>query len=208
MNVIYLASQSPRRQTLLQQIGVSFELLLPDAEEDTESLEAVLPQETAKDYVLRVSLAKTQAASLRLARRQLIDPTMLNAPILCADTTVALDQAILGKPRDAADALAMLSRLAGRQHEVLTAVSVRHPNGEIRQALSISQVHFRAATQAELADYIATGEPFDKAGAYGLQGKAAVFVEQVSGSFSGIVGLPLFETAQLLKWAGFAVGRN
>ena len=107
MNVIYLASQSPRRQTLLQQIGVSFELLLPDAEEDTESLEAVLPQETAKDYVLRVSLAKTQAASLRLARRQLIDPTMLNAPILCADTTVALDQAILGKPRDAADALAV-----------------------------------------------------------------------------------------------------
>lgn len=205
MDFIYLASQSPRRQALLQQIGVSFALLLPDAEEDAESLEAVLPNEMAQDYVLRVSLAKTQAASLRLAQRQLIDPSLPNAPILCADTTVALDQAILGKPQDAAEALAMLSRLAGRQHEVLTAVSVRRPDGEIRQALSISQVHFRAATQAELAAYIATGEPFDKAGAYGLQGKAAVFVEKVNGSFSGIVGLPLFETTNLLQWAGIKV---
>lgn len=205
MDFIYLASQSPRRQALLQQIGVSFALLLPDAEEEAESLEAVLPNEMAQEYVMRVSLAKTQAASVRLAQRQLIDPSLPNAPILCADTTVALDQTILGKPQDATDALAMLSRLAGRQHEVLTAVSVRRADGEVRQALSISQVHFRAATPAELTAYIATGEPFDKAGAYGLQGKAAVFVEKVNGSFSGIVGLPLFETTNLLQWAGIKV---
>jgi septum formation protein len=197
---IYLASQSPRRQELLKQIGIRFELLLAGPEEDAESLEHVHANESASAYVQRVAYAKTLAAAARLSARALPP-----APILCADTTVSLDGQILGKPQNKVEALAMLSGLAGRSHEVFTAVCVRNAAGEIKQALSCSQVHFRACTAAELETYVATGEPFDKAGAYGLQGKAAVFVEKVSGSFSGIIGLPLFETAELLKWAGIAV---
>ncbi|KVL89601.1 Maf family protein [Burkholderia stagnalis] len=195
--ILYLASQSPRRQELLQQIGVRFELLLPRPDEDAESLEAERPGETADDYVLRVTVAKAEAARARLAASG--KPA---APLLVADTTVTIDGAILGKPADPADALAMLTRLAGREHEVLTAVAVIDAGGALLPpALSRSSVRFSAAPRDAFARYVETGEPFGKAGAYAIQGRAAEFVEQIAGSHSGIMGLPLFETAALLRAA-------
>ncbi|KVD84198.1 septum formation inhibitor Maf [Burkholderia stagnalis] len=195
--IIYLASQSPRRQELLQQIGVRFELLLPRPDEDAEALEAERPGETADDYVLRVTVAKAEAARARLAASG--KPA---APLLVADTTVTIDGAILGKPADPADALAMLTRLAGREHEVLTAVAVIDAGGALLPpALSRSSVRFSAAPRDAFARYVETGEPFGKAGAYAIQGRAAEFVEQIAGSHSGIMGLPLFETAALLRAA-------
>jgi septum formation protein len=194
---VYLASQSPRRQELLQQLGVRYAPLLPRPDEDAEALEAELPGEPARDYVLRVCAAKAGAARNRLLAGQ-----HAPAPILVADTTVTIDDAILGKPADARDALAMLARLAGREHEVLTAVAVIDAHGALLPtALSVSRVRFAAVQTAALERYVASGEPFGKAGAYGIQGRAAAFVERIEGSYSGIMGLPLFETAALLHAA-------
>ena len=194
---VYLASQSPRRQELLQQLGVRFELLLPRPDEDAEALEAELPGELAHDYVVRVCLAKAEAA-----RARLVASGHLHAPILVADTTVTIDDAILGKPINADDAVAMLTRLAGRDHEVLTAVAVVDAAGSLLPAaLSTSRVRFAAVQADALRRYAATGEPFGKAGAYGVQGRAAEFIEHIDGSYSGIMGLPLFETAALLRAA-------
>ena len=197
---IYLASQSPRRRQLLDQLGVRHELLLPHAAgeeaEDAEGLEAVQPGESPSAYVQRVTALKLDAAVARHARRGL--PA---APILCADTTVALDERIYGKPVDARDAARMLAELAGREHQVLTAVALQA--GERRlAALSVSRVRFAAMTGAQIAAYVASGEPMGKAGAYGIQGPVAQYVENLNGSYTGIMGLPLFETARLLRAAG------
>ncbi|CAM2147962.1 nucleoside triphosphate pyrophosphatase YhdE [Pararobbsia alpina] len=192
---VYLASQSPRRRELLQQIGVRFELLLPDDTAAAEALEAELPGEPAHAYVVRVCQAKAEAAVARLS-----GSALQGAPILTADTTVTVDDAILGKPSDAAHAADMLARLAGREHQVLTAVAVGAANG-VHSALSVSRVRFAPMTPAQIDAYVASGEPFGKAGAYGIQGRAAEFVAQIEGSYSGIMGLPLFETATLLRAA-------
>jgi septum formation protein len=194
---VYLASQSPRRQELLQQLGVRFELLLPRPDEDAEALEAELPGERAHDYVMRVCVLKARAA-----RERLDASGRATAPILVADTTVTIDDAILGKPRDAEDAVEMLARLAGRDHEVLTAVAVVDAAGaQLPAVLSTSRVRFAPVTRAALTRYAASGEPLGKAGAYGVQGRAAEFIEHIDGSYSGIMGLPLYETAALLRAA-------
>lgn len=200
MSFIYLASQSPRRRQLLQQIGVAHELLLPGADEDAEALEAVLPGEVPDDYVQRVTLAKLDAALARLRTRQLVP-----APVLCSDTTVALDNDILGKPDDAAHALALLRRLSGRTHRVLTAVALGLPDGRVLTALSCSAVRFEAISEARLQGYVASGDPMGKAGAYAIQSQAAAWIPHIEGSYSGIMGLPLHETAALLAQAGIAV---
>ena len=196
---IYLASQSPRRAQLLDLLGVRHELLLAGPGEDTEALEHELPGESPTAYVQRVTALKLDAA---VARHQRLGLTP--GPVLCADTTVALGQTILAKPEDARDAERMLALLSGRTHRVLTAVALQH--GKRRHAaLSASRVRFAALPKARIASYVATGEPMGKAGAYAIQGRAAAFVEHISGSHSGIMGLPMFETAQLLRQAGFKV---
>ena len=195
-SILYLASQSPRRRELLTQLGVTYELLLADAGEDAEALEAVRPGESPDDYVQRVCALKADAALQRRARRGLPE-----APILTSDTTVCRGGDILGKPADARDAAAMLASLSGTTHRVLTAVTVATSAGQ-RHALSISHVTFRPMLAPEIERYVASGEPLGKAGAYGIQGRAAEFVEQIDGSYSGIMGLPLFETAALLREAG------
>lgn len=196
---LYLASQSPRRAQLLDQLGIAHRPLLADGDEDAESLEAILPRESPPAYVQRVTALKLDAAVARLARRDLPP-----APVLCADTTVAAGREILGKPADAKDAQRILARLAGGTHRVLTAVAVQA--GRRRYAaLSVSQVRFAPLSRARIADYIASGEPFGKAGAYAIQGRAGAFVEHIGGSYSGIMGLPAFETAALLRRAGFRV---
>ncbi len=193
---LYLASQSPRRAQLLGQIGIRHALLLADASEDAESLEAVRPNEAPASYVQRVTALKLDAAVARLRRRGLA-----SAPVLCADTSVALGRRILGKPEDPADARRMLTLLSGATHRVLTAVALQH--GQQRHAaLSISRVRFATLTKLQIARYVDSGEPLGKAGAYAIQGAAAAFIERTSGSYSGIMGLPLFETAQLLLQAG------
>ena len=197
---IYLASQSPRRLQLLEQWGVRCELLLPDADEDVEALEAVLPGEAPASYVQRVTGLKLQASLARLKRRGLPP-----APVLCADTTVALGRRILGKPGDADEACRMLADLAGRRHRVLTAVAVGKPTGRgLRQwaALSTSWVSFSPLTAAQIRRYVDSGEPMGKAGAYAIQGRAALWTSHISGSYSGIMGLPAHETAQVLGEAG------
>ena len=193
---VYLASQSPRRQQLLAQIGVRFELLLPDADEDAEALEATRAGESPADYVQRVTRAKLGAARARLRRRGLPP-----APVLCADTTVALGRRILGKPADAAEARRMLHALAGHTHRVHTAVAL-HDGRRAHAALSTSHVRVAPLAAADIDAYVAGGEPFGKAGAYGIQGAFAAFVAHIAGSHSGIMGLPLFETATLLRAAG------
>jgi septum formation protein len=192
-NFVYLASQSPRRRQLLEQIGVQYELLLATSEEDAESLEVVLPNEAPLTYVKRVTQLKLEAAVQRMKQRGLA-----NAPVLCADTTVALGRSILGKPENAADALRILKMLSGQTHRVLTAVALASGRKRV-SAVSISQVTFAPMTLAEMKNYIATGEPMGKAGAYGVQGAAAAYISQIKGSYTGIMGLPLHETAQLLK---------
>ena len=198
-NFIYLASQSPRRAQLLEQIGVKFELLLPDANEDAESLEAALPNEAPARYVARVTALKLEAAVARMRKRGL--PT---APVLCSDTTVALGRTIYGKPADAADARRMLGELSGQTHRVLTAVAVQKGTAQA-QALSISKVTFADTTDAQIRAYVATGESVGKAGAYAVQGRAAAHIAHISGSYSGIMGLPMFETAQLLRTLGVKI---
>lgn len=195
---IYLASQSPRRRQLLEQLGVRHELLLAGPDEDAEALEAVLPGELPEAYVARVTEAKLDAALARLAARGLPP-----APILCSDTTVAVDHLILGKPVDAEDALRTLSLLAGRGHRVITAVALGL--GERRSAvLNVSAVDFAPVPAEQLRRYVGSGEPFGKAGSYAIQSQAAAWISRIEGSYSGIMGLPLFETAQLLRQWGVA----
>lgn len=192
---IYLASRSPRRRELLAHIGVKFHLLLFRAQpgSDPEVSEAVLPAESARDYVVRIARAKAETGWLRMLQRRLPQ-----APVLAADTAVAIDGRIFGKPADRREAAAMLAALSGRRHEVLTAVALGYGE-QLESALSVSEVAFRGLSMQEIEDYVASGECDDKAGAYAIQGRAARFVAEIRGSHSGIVGLPLFETAQLLE---------
>jgi septum formation protein len=193
---VYLASQSPRRQELLRQVGIEFELLAADPDEDVEALEAPIAGETPRRYVERVVLAKAAAARERLVRRGLPE-----APILVADTTVAVGGTVLGKPADAADATRILSVLSGRPHRVMTAVAVASAR-RTESATSVSKVRFARLRAADIEAYVASGEPFGKAGAYAIQGRAAAFIRRIEGSYSGIMGLPLHETMNLLKRAG------
>jgi septum formation protein len=196
---IYLASQSPQRAQLLNQLGIEHRPLAPETDEDGEALEATQEGESALDYVQRVTRNKLQAAQRRLLRKNGPD-----APILCADTTVALDQHIMGKPADAAEAKHMLQMLSGRTHQVLTAIALaKTQQSQETCAVQISQVQVAPLSDAQIADYIASGEPFGKAGSYGIQGRFAAFVRQIEGSHSAIMGLPLFETAKLLRQIGF-----
>lgn len=196
---IYLASQSPRRRELLAQVGIRFDLLLfrgagradPDTNEDP------LPNEAPEPYALRVAAAKARHGAHLLALRRLPE-----RPVLSADTTLDFEGQIIGKPNDDADAIAILTRLSGRTHRVLTAIAVAHKE-RLETRLSVSEVRFRTLAADEILRYVASGESHDKAGAYGLQGRAAMFVEQISGSPSGIVGLPLCETALLLREFGY-----
>ena len=195
---IYLASKSPRRRELLRQIGVEFELLMlrNDTPRGPDVTELVLPGEEPIDYVARVSREKAAFAWTMVQTRRLTI-----RPVLAADTTVTLDGAILGKPADKAEAEAMLARLSGRTHQVLTSIAVHHQN-LVEQLTQVSQVRFATLSAASIKAYCATQEPYDKAGGYGIQGLAALFVEHIDGSHSGIMGLPLYETATLLRKAG------
>jgi septum formation protein len=190
---VYLASQSPRRRQLLEQMGVRYELLLATPDEDTELLERVMPGEAPLTYVKRVTKLKLEAAVLRMQTRQL--PL---APVLCADTTVALGRNILGKPENEQDALRILKTLSGQTHRVLTAVAVASGRRRLL-SVSVSKVSFAPMKLSEIKAYVATGEPFGKAGAYGIQGLAACHISAIQGSYTGIMGLPIFETAELLK---------
>ena len=198
---IYLASRSPRRRELLAQIGVRFELLMFRGipREDPDIDEAVLPGETPEDYVVRVTLAKAQAGLRRIRERHLIPH-----PVLAADTTVEVDGSVIGKPEHEADAVAILQRLSGRSHRVLTAVALADIDCS-EHLLSVSEVRFRPLEHEEIRRYVASGEPLDKAGAYGIQGRAAIFVEEIRGSYTGIMGLPLYETAILLRHFGYPI---
>jgi septum formation protein len=196
-DIIYLASNSPRRRELLKQIGVQYELLLmrelaPRADID----ESPRPDETPHAYVERVVRLKADIA-LKVMRERKLQPR----PILTADTTVTFDGAILGKPADRDEAMSMLKRLSGETHQVLTAVMVTSAEETFR-TLTTSLVTFSAISEDEIRWYVDTGEPMDKAGAYGVQGRAAKFIAKLSGSYSSVVGLPLFETAGLLRQAG------
>ena len=194
---IYLASQSPRRSQLLEQLGVRHELLLADDAEDAEALESVFPNEVPKAYVRRVTGLKLAAAQARLQRRGL--PPAL---VLCADTTVALGGTIFGKPDGVDDAKRMLRSLSNRPHRVMTAIALGYAGQQVA-ACSESWVTFAYMTDHDIDDYVATGESMGKAGAYAVQGRAAAFIAQISGSYSGIMGLPLFETARSLRSLGF-----
>ena len=195
---IYLASQSPRRRQLLDQLGVRHVGLLPapGVEADAaEALEAALPGELPADYVQRITGLKLKAARRRLQQRGL--PA---APILCADTTVALGRRILGKPTDATEAQEMLAALSDRSHRVLTAIALSSGPRTLL-AMSVSRVTFAPLSAAVITAYIASGEPFGKAGAYAIQSQLAGWISHIDGSYSAIMGLPLFETAQLLRQA-------
>ena len=199
VNFVYLASQSPRRRQLLEQLGVQYELLLADASEDAEALELVLKNEAPAAYVKRVTALKLDAAVARLVRRKLP-----SAPVLCSDTTVAMGRTIYGKPENAQDAERMLSELAGRTHRVLTAIAVQQ-GAQRFQAVSTSRVSFEPMTAEKINAYVATGEPMGKAGANGIQGRVAMHIMRIDGSYSGIMGLPLWETASLLQAAGIKI---
>jgi septum formation protein len=199
MSFIYLASQSPRRSQLLEQLGIRHELLLPGAEEDAEGLEVQLRSEAPKTYVQRVTGLKLEAAIQRLQQRQL--PL---APVLCADTTVALGRTIFGKPEDAEDAKRMLRALSNRPHRVMTAIAIGW-QGKLEQACSESWVTFADMSDEDIDAYVASGEPMGKAGAYAVQGRAAAHIAHISGSYTGIMGLPLFETAQAMRRLGWSL---
>jgi septum formation protein len=195
---IYLASKSPRRRELLRQVGVEFELLMlrNDPVRGADVSEDVLPGEAPLDYVARVAREKGAFAwNVLQQRRQPL------RPVLTADTTVTIDNEILGKPGSPEEAIEMLERLSGRSHQVLTSVAV-HSNNLAEHITQVSDVRFAKLTPAAIRAYCATPEPYDKAGGYGIQGLAALFVEHIEGSHSGIMGLPLFETANLLRKAG------
>lgn len=199
MQTIWLASKSPRRAELLEGMGVPFEVLqfTDDAGTQYEVDESVHPGEPPRDYVRRVALDKALHALSYVRDRQLVA-----RPLLSADTTVALGERILGKPADVAEAREMLTALSGQVHEVLTAVVVIDGH-DIRQMLSVSRVHFMPLSLKTIDRYVASGEPFDKAGAYGIQGHAGIFVAEMQGSFTGIMGLPVHETACLLEPCGY-----
>ena len=184
-----LASASPRRRMLLEQLGLKFEVRAAEVDELPE------PGEAPGDYVLRVSRLKAEAVARQLG---------VSLPVLSADTEVVLDGSVLGKPKDRADALKMLSRLSGRAHQVLSGVAL-WKGGALDTARCESRVSFRALEAGEAEAYWESGEPRDKAGAYGIQGRGAVFVERLEGSYSNVVGLPLFETAALLRRAGMQI---
>lgn len=190
---IYLASQSPRRRQLLDQLGVRWQLLLPEDSAAAEALEQQRPGEAPLAYVRRVTRLKLKAACARLQALGLP-----SAPVLCADTTVALGRHILGKPADEAEAGAMWRTLSGRSHRVITAVALQH-GAQRLEAVSDSRVRFAPCSAADIAAYLASGEWQGKAGAYAIQGLAAAHIVHISGSHSGIMGLPLFETAALLQ---------
>jgi len=190
---IYLASRSPRRAELLQQIGVDFLVLPSDIDE------AVLPGEAAKDYVVRLARTKAAVCFEQLQQQQL---TML--PVLAADTTVTADGEILGKPENDDDAYRMLAKMSGRWHEVHTGIALATQAGVV-VALSTTRVEMATLAEATIRAYIASGEPRDKAGAYGIQGLAGVLIKRIEGSYSGVMGLPIFETATLLSDAGISV---
>lgn len=198
---IYLASRSPRRRELLRQIDVDFDMLLfrEGNRADLDVDETPHPGENVEDYVARLALMKADAGARRVALRRFV-----RRPVLGADTTLEVDGEIIGKPASQAEAVATLQRLSGRSHRVLTAVALA--DGERRECLtSISEVRFRELSGDEILHYVASGEPMDKAGAYGIQGLAAVFIADIRGSHSGIMGLPLYETAQLLARFGLPV---
>lgn len=198
---VYLASKSPRRQELLRQIGVEFEeLLLREAAGRRRDV-AEVPRkgEPALDYVKRIARTKASVGWHQMTRRNLPP-----RPVLAADTEVVADAAVFGKPGDAAGAVAMLRRLSGRTHEVMTAVAVRW-NTQIALAVSTTRVTMRALPDDEIERYVATGECFDKAGGYAVQGRAAAFISHLDGSYSGVMGLPLYETAELLGKIGYHV---
>ncbi len=188
---IYLASSSSRRRALLEQLGVNYRLMSVTVDE------RVQPGEDAARHVQRLAVAKVEAAIRALDTRTF-------PPVLAADTSVAVDGVILGKPVDREAGLAMLAQLSGRSHQVLSAVALRLPAG-LRQALSVSRVTFRAIAPAEARAYWDTGEPAGKAGGYAIQGRGALFIERLEGSYSGVMGLPLYETAQLLAQAGLQI---
>jgi septum formation protein len=194
MKTIYLASKSPRRRELLRQAGIHFELLplraYPLDRRDVD--ETPFPREAPAEYVKRIARLKAEAA-VRMMQTRHLPPRL----VLTADTTVALDGEIFGKPTDAAEAASMLKKLSGRTHEVLTAVAITNMR-EVKEALSRSEVTFRKLDESEIRQYVDTGEPLDKAGAYAIQGRAAMFISHLSGSYSGVMGLPLLETAQLI----------
>jgi len=192
---IYLASRSPRRRDLLKQIGVPFELLLlrEDLRRGADVDETPLPDESPGVYVLRVARAKVEMAVRQIALRGLPQ-----RPVLAADTSVVYDNRIMGKPEDARDADRMLRALSGREHQVLTAVALAQRE-RVETQISVSKVWFRELSDADIRRYCASGEPLDKAGAYAIQGRAGAFVTRISGSYSGIMGLPLAETAELLQ---------
>jgi septum formation protein len=196
---IYLASRSARRRDLLKQMGVNFEMLLlregPGRSADFD--ESQLPGETPRDYVVRVARLKADAGWVRLEQRRL-----MRHPVLAADTTVALGNTILAKPTDRENAVAMLKQLSGNVHHVYTAVAVKFYDS-VKETLSVTEVRFRELTDDEIRRYVASGDPLDKAGAYGIQGKASMFISSINGSYTGVVGLPMFETAQLLGNFGF-----
>lgn len=197
---IYLASTSPRRRELLRQIGVNFNLLLArDGERSNsdEVDEAPLTNEHIEDYVKRLALAKAESGYRRLRWRHL--PFL---PVLAADTALAVDDEIIGKPSSPEHACEILRKLSGRTHRVLTAVAICDVT-QCESLTSISEVSFRTLSESDIRHYVASGEPMDKAGAYGIQGRAAVFISRIHGSYSGIMGLPLCETAQLLEAFGY-----
>jgi septum formation protein len=197
---IYLASRSSRRRELLKQIGVGFEVLLlrEGAGREADFDETPLPDEPPADYVQRLARVKAEAGWLRLGQRR-----MVRAPVMSADTTVAVDNRILGKPGNREEAVDFLRLLSGKAHDVHTAVALIYDN-RLEVVLSSTQVVFRELEEREIRQYAASGEPLDKAGGYGIQGRAALFIRSISGSYSGVMGLPLFETGQLLARFGYA----
>jgi septum formation protein len=196
--LIYLASRSPRRRELLLQIGVGHEVLAQriKAARGADVNEDALTGEDPRDYVMRVCRAKAESGWTRVLQRKL--PLRV---LLAADTTVCLGQEIFGTPADADEAAAILARLSGREHEVLTAVALKFQD-RMELLLSASTVRFCELEAAEIEAYVASGEPMDKAGAYGIQGHAGAFITEIRGSYSGVMGLPLYETAQLLRRFG------
>jgi septum formation protein len=198
---IYLASKSPRRRELLRQIGVEFELLMlrDNTSRGPEVDEIVRPGEVPDDYVARVAREKAECAHQTMFLRKL--PIR---PVLAADTTVSVDGRILSKPADIAEAVDMLKSLSGRTHQVLTSIAVHH-HDDTWQSTQRSDVTFTKLSDEMVRTYCALPEPYDKAGGYAIQGQAAVFVQEIVGSYSGIMGLPLFETAQLLRQAGIRI---
>ena len=196
---IYLASRSARRRDLLKQMGVSFEMLLlrEGVGRHADFDESQIGNESPRDYVVRVARLKAEAGWVRLEQRRL-----MRHPVLAGDTTVAFNDIILAKPQDREHAVAMLKQLSGTVHQVYTAVAVKF-HDSLQEALSVTDVRLRVLSDDEIRRYVASGDPMDKAGAYGIQGKASIFIESINGSYSGVVGLPIFETSRLLAHFGF-----